>query len=328
MKIANIMFGGKRGGLEQALVDTSEALRLMGHDVTAIVRDGAAIIPQLTGNVEYINAPYAWNIFARKTLQRLLPQFDAILLHGNRASSMTRGLKKLPPIAVVAHSRFFKRPSHAKAIIALSESRARELGTQYVVPNLIRLPVFVPRNFGNPPIIGAMGRFSHEKGFDILLDALALLRDRGLTFRAVIAGTGALEPSLKAQATKLQLDTRITWAGWVNNPADFFRAIDIFCMSSRTESFPISLLEAMAHARAIVTTDCGGPSNILTDRATGIITPITAEGIANALEEVLNNPERSLSMGAAARLRAEETYALPVVAKKLDAVMRAIATIR
>lgn len=239
-----------------------------------------------------------------------------IIAHGNRAGALTAS-NRLPPVIAVAHSRFFKKRDHFAAVIALSEARAKELGMPYIIPNMVHMPNEPRTSNREPRVIGTMGRFSPEKGFDLLLDALAIVRDRGLAFRTVIGGNGALETELKAQASRLRLD--ITWPGWITDKTAFYDSIDIFCMPSRTESFPITLLEAMAHAKPIVVTDCGGPSAMIAHGKTGLLIAIDVASIADALATILADPHTSL--GSAARAEAQARYALPVVAKKLNAIV-------
>jgi glycosyltransferase involved in cell wall biosynthesis len=270
--------------------------------------------------VETLSCQHPWNFVVRRKLRRQLEDFDIVLAHGNRAGELTVG-KGFPPVIAVAHSRFFERLPHFAAVVALSEPRARELNTAHVIPNFVRLPARTERGFRSPPVIGALGRFSHEKGFDLFLDALSLLRERGQAFRAVIGGSGPLERDLKAQAQTLGLDGLLTWAGWIDDKNSFYRSIDIFCLPSRTESFSISLLEAMSEALPAVATDCGGPASIVIPQVTGIITAIDAASIAAALAKIFADPARALGMGAAARTRVEETYALSVVAKKLSTLL-------
>jgi len=134
-----------------------------------------------------------------------------------------------------------------------------------------------------------MGRLSHEKGFDLFLAALGILRAQNMPFRAVIGGDGAERERLMQQAAALKIDDAIEWLGWIHDKTEFFNRIDLYCMASRTENFPITLLESMSHSCPVVSTDCGGPSTMLEGNS-GILTPITAEGIAQGLAEALKTP--------------------------------------
>jgi glycosyltransferase involved in cell wall biosynthesis len=329
MKIGNIMLGGSRGGVEQAAVDYAIALRNSGHEVITIVRRNAAIIHVLEReNIPYIciAKPQSWNPLARWRIAHALQGCKVAFLHGNRAGEMVARYRGRKNIAV-AHSRFFEPQAHFDAVIALSKPRAAEIKTQFsgpvhTIPNMLSLPAEITRAaWRSPPVIGSMGRLSHEKGFDLFLDALAILRAKNIPFHARIGGEGKQFDALRAQAATLGIADAITWLGWVADKAEFFSNADIYCMPSRTENFPISLLEAMAHGCPAVATACGGgPAAMLAD-GHGILTPITAEGIAHGLAQALGAPAESAAMGIRGRTRVAERYAMPVVAKQLNALI-------
>lgn len=315
------MLGGKRGGIEQALVDSSEALRLQGHEVTAFIRDRAAIAPVLKQAgipFQTLYLPSRWNLFARAALACALRRYDLVLVHGNRAGQMTRGTAKLPPILAVSHSRFFTPMKHFAGIIALSADRARDLGTPYVVPNLVRLPAYTPRTEHTPPVIGALGRFSTEKGMDMLVDALHLLHQRGIAFETRIGGDGPQKKIITERIAMRGLGDKITLLDWVADKDAFYRGIDLFVLPSRSETFPITLLEAMSHACPVVATRCGGAERIMKSGLQGLLCEITAHELANALEWMVTHPAQALAMGAAGRTHAEQHYAIDVVGKKLS----------
>lgn len=332
VKIANIMMGGKVGGVEQALLDTSEALRAQGHEVTAFIRAGAALLPPLMqARIPTVSLamPYRWNLGGRFKLGQRLSTHDLILLHGNRAGELTRGLRNLPPILAVVHSRFFKPQPHFTALLALSPERAKELNTPYVAPNMVRLPAYTPRGpFRNPPVIGAMGRLSEEKGFDLLIDAFALLRQRGIAFHALIAGVGGQEATLRKRIAQHQLETTVELIGWVADKAAFFARLDMFVLSSRTENFPITLLEAMAHGCPTIATRCGGPQTIITEETNGYLTDIAAAAIAETLTHALGNETATRALGEAARTHAAQHYTMEVVGKQLSDIATKVAAAR
>lgn len=326
MKIANIMLGIGRGGIEQAAVDYCIALAALGHEVLAITRIDAAINPALRNAgipLVTIRAPQRWNLLARLRMTLALRGCDVAILHGNRAGEIVRPHRHRKTIAV-AHSRFFTPHPYFDAVIALSTPRAEEIKRHYhgpihIIPNMIDLPTTSTRApWRTPPVIGSMGRLSHEKGFDLFIEALAILHQQNIPFHAIIGGEGPKTQALKSQATASGIAKHITWAGWVADKAAFFASIDIYCLPSRTENFPITLLEAMAYGCPSIATECGGgPAAMLTNDC-GILTPITAEGIAQGLAQALSNPAHTAAMGQRARSRVEQNYATPVVAKQLN----------
>jgi glycosyltransferase involved in cell wall biosynthesis len=329
MRVLNIMLGRHRGGIEQAAVDYCAALAHAGHDVTAVLCAGAAVRPAIDAlGVRVVDIGFAreWNPLARRRMQRAFDRADVAIVHGNRAGKLTRGVNPSVPVVAVAHSRFFKMEKHFRAVIALSKKMAAERTGDvlvHLVPNLVRVPQDMTRlDFRPRPVVAAMGRFSHEKGLDVFIDAVKILRARGVPFDARIGGGGRGEKELHKQAAGAGID----FTGWVSDKTSFFAATDIYCMSSRTESFPLTLLEAMAHGVPCVATRCGGPSEIIDDGVTGYLCDIDAEALAHTLQSAIEDAPRTEALGRAGRQKALTEYDLPVVAEKLDTVLRALVT--
>jgi glycosyltransferase involved in cell wall biosynthesis len=219
---------------------------------------------------------------------------------------------------------------HFDAYIALSDKMTAELKQKtdravYLLPNMVRVPKDLQRTaFRKPPVIGRLGRLSPEKGVDLFIDALALLQKKRIPFSAIIGGSGEIESDLKAQCTARGLDEAVSFIGWVDDQRAFFDNIDIFCLPSRTESFPITLLEAMAHGVPSVSTRCGGPSEIIEEGSTGRLADISAESLAEVLQAVLSSPEEAVALGIAAKKKVENEYEFSIVSDRLDAVLKVI----
>ncbi|MDE1152390.1 MAG: glycosyltransferase [Micavibrio sp.] len=333
MRILNIMLGKKRGGLEQVAVDYCVALRSLGHEVTMAVAAGAAVLPQLKLlSIPVIEIPlaYRWNPLAGAKLRRLMGAADVSIVHGNRAGQLTAGVQGTPVIAV-AHSRFFNFYPHFSALVALSGKMAaqhKEHGVPVtVVPNFVQAPPALPPRpaFRAPPVLGTMGRFSPEKGMDMLLDAVAALKAKGTNLRLVIGGDGKGTDTLQQQAARLGIADSVTFAGWVTDKQAFFDSIDIFCLPSRAETFSVTLVEAMAQGCPVVATMCDGPSEIIRPAATGILTPIEVTAFAAAIEQLAQAPAMAAALGAAAREDVLSRFDMPVVAAKLDALLKSVA---
>lgn len=131
-------------------------------------------------------------------------------------------------------------------------------------------------------IIGSAGRLEHVKGHDILLDAMVLLpKDIYL----VIAGAGSKKEALEQQAQRLGISQRVIFLGLVDDMCRFYQSLDLFCLPSRSEGYPLSTLEAQACDIVTVTSDVGACSETLC--------PITGSVVEsnnpNALAEVLLN---------------------------------------
>lgn len=335
MRVLNIMLGGKKGGLEQAAVSYAEALRLQGHDVTTVIRRGAAITGMLHAGgfkVLPVSLPHRWNVLAMRRIRRAMRDSDVVILHGNRAADMTAGDKKgLPPVVAVVHSRFFAAAPQMDALIVLTPEMARLQAAGnlpvHIVPNPVTVPDAVSRApLRLVPVIGAMGRLSEEKGMDIFIDAIALLRARGFMVEGVIGGSGALEDALRARAASHPSlgGKAVRFAGWVADKKEFFAGIDIFCLTSRTETFALTLAEAMAHGVPSVATRCGGPAEIIEDGVNGRLAAIDAEAVAAALQALLSDAAETARLAEAGRASVAARYSLPVIGARLDAVLKSV----
>lgn len=118
------------------------------------------------------------------------------------------------------------------------------------------IEVEIPGLPANARYICAVGRFSEQKGFDILLDAFAGLNRPDL--HLVIVGEGPLRSALEARAADLGITDRVALPGFMANPQAVMARAELFVMSSRWEGLPNVLLEALAVGVPILVTDCPG----------------------------------------------------------------------
>ena len=138
------------------------------------------------------------------------------------------------------------------------------------------------------PTILAVGRLHSAKGFDILLEAFALLLPH-CHARLIILGEGPERANLEAKRDQLKLGKYVDMPGFVANPLPYMKAADIFTLSSRWEGLANVLVEALVCGATIVATDCPhGPSEILSNGHFGILTPPNDSlALANALHTAL-----------------------------------------
>lgn len=142
---------------------------------------------------------------------------------------------------------------------------------------------------GSGPHLMAVGRLVSEKGFDLLLEALARIRARHPNADLVIAGEGPLRPCLEIQSMCMGLRCAVRFVGYLEHPYELFSGADLFVLSSRNEGMPNALLEAAAAGLPLVATPASGG---LTDMLCGqpgvwITTEISAESLARSLIDAL-----------------------------------------
>lgn len=160
----------------------------------------------------------------------------------------------------------------------------------------------------------SVGRLVEKKGYDRLLDALAMLPD-GLHWRLVHIGSGECKHALRAQAERLGLSDRIDWRGAQDQATviEALRRADLFVLTSVVagdgdrDGLPNVLMEAASQRLAILSTAVSAIPEFIADGVHGLLTDGTPPAIAAALERLAADPALRLRLGEAAhaRLRAE-----------------------
>ena len=166
-----------------------------------------------------------------------------------------------------------------------------------------------PQDFPFPVFALAVGRVVQKKGFDLLLEAFALLTDLPDDCGLVIGGEGAELTSLQAQAERLGLGDRVYFPGRLNRAqvAWAMRQARCFVMPSRLEPFGIVVLEAWRAGTAVIASSIGGPPEFVEDRVTGLLVdPHDTRRLAQALGSLLTDPALAANLGRAGRQRVEE----------------------
>lgn len=176
------------------------------------------------------------------------------------------------------------------------------------------------------PVVGSVGCLAPRKDYATLLEALALVRDRGRSYRAVLVGDGPERGRLEARASALGLGDRVRFLGERTDVERLLPAFDVFVLSSREEGIPNALLEAMAAGRASVATAVGGTPEVLTHGETGwLVPPGSPEALARALDEAFADPGERARRGAAARRAARENLSLDAMTRRHEALYRRLA---
>jgi glycosyltransferase involved in cell wall biosynthesis len=142
------------------------------------------------------------------------------------------------------------------------------------------------------------------KGLDVFLEVAALLKQRsqGIRFFLVGALDHGRGVEMLSQRAALGLTNDVIVTGFRSDVERAHAAFDVYALTSRSEGFSISLIEAMASKRAVVATRCGGPEEILDDGVTGLLVENgSAEAIAGAIQRLRGSAEERERLGAAAR---------------------------
>jgi len=171
--------------------------------------------------------------------------------------------------------------------------------------------------------VGTMSRLSPEKGLEYLLRATALLRDRGTDVDVVVAGEGPSRDELKALATALKLDERVTFPGEVGHEdvPGVLAGLDIFAMPSTWEGFGVSALEASAMKLPVVASDIHGIPDVAIDGETGLLVPpADPAALADAIERLARDEGLRQRMGEAGRAYVAREYRWEDNARLMEAL--------
>ncbi len=283
---------------------------------------------------------------AAKELTRILQEndVDLVLLHGHKARMvcwLSRGKNRIPVIGVsrgwtsenwkiALYNRLdqwlLRRMNHVVCVSQGQANKVLESGVPKervsVIRNAIRTERFdrtpdpddhgkLEAMFPKPPqyLIADAGRFSPEKGFDILLSALARLRRENLSVGLVLFGDGFLRESLERQAEALGISDSVVFPGFTKELDRWMPHFDLFVQSSLSEGLPNVLLEAMGARTAVVATTVGGTAEVVQHGVTGLLVPSNRpKRLAAAVRELLEDEPRRHKMGEAGRRRVEEHF--------------------
>ena len=149
----------------------------------------------------------------------------------------------------------------------------------------------------------AMGRLSHEKGFDLLLEAWSLAIKRLPDWSLRIVGDGKMRDELVHLASTLGIEDHVTFAPFSDDPFSLFSRCGVFVLSSRFEGLPFVLIEAMTCGTACVSFDCpNGPREVIQNGVNGVLVPAEDVGaLANAMVKLGQNPALRERLGDEAR---------------------------
>jgi glycosyltransferase involved in cell wall biosynthesis len=161
-------------------------------------------------------------------------------------------------------------------------------------------------------IVGAAGRLSKEKGFDVFLEAAAIVCRQRSDVGFVLFGDGPMRPTLERRLDELALRGRFVLAGFRTDLDGLLPGLDLAVLSSHTEGLPVAVLEAQAAGVAVVATAVGGTPEVIRDGETGwLVPPARPPALAGKISHALANDEQRRALGRAGRqrVRDEHTFA-------------------
>jgi glycosyltransferase involved in cell wall biosynthesis len=211
-------------------------------------------------------------------LRPLFPSKTRILIRQNGTVSSALTSRQLPFYTRLLYRLLYR---HADWVICQSHSMAQDLRKQTGTPrtklavllnpvdvdSIRRVASSAQSQWSGPgPHLLAVGRLSSEKGFEMLLHALAALKLRYPGADLTILGAGPQEAALRAQCEAMRIDAAVRLPGHVEDPAAYFPGASVFVLSSQHEGLPNALLEAAAAGLPLIALPAsGGIVNLIGD---------------------------------------------------------------
>lgn len=340
-----------RGGAEQQLLTILPALQDLGCQAElAVMRPPYDLQPELEAAgipVHHLPAGHKWNLPCRaRVLARLAAARKTDVLHAHLyfpavTLATCRLLRMHPgPAFVTFHNLAYGGANRAgpgmwaKRRIASTLYRkgldqtlavSRAVAEHYHQALGIRMPVVLHNALTLPPLpaqpphrevlrLVVPGRLVREKGHEVLIQALTRVKT---PVEVVFAGGGPLQEHLSRRAPTIRITGTLTHDQMMTQIAE----ADLVVLPSRFEGFGLTALEAMALARPVIATRIGGLPEVL-GQAGVLIPGGDPVALADAIDALLQDPERRISLGQAGRQRAQDQFSAPVIAARLMSMYR------
>jgi glycosyltransferase involved in cell wall biosynthesis len=300
MRLMQAMAGAPHGGAEAFFVRLALALRRAGDEQLLLIRENAERAAALRGGgIEPLQLPFGgrFDLATRLGFRRAIARYrpGLVLTWMNRATTLCpRGdFVHVARLGGYYDLKYYRRCDHLIAntrdIAAYLLRAGWRQDSVHYQPNFVaaaRATSVARASLATPedvPLAQAMGRLHHNKAFDMLLTALALVPEMHLW----LAGEGELSEVLERQARSLGVASRVRFLGWREDTAALLAAADFLVCPSRHEPLGNVVIEAWAAGRAVVATASDGPRALISDDETGLLVPIDdARALAAALGRV------------------------------------------
>jgi len=197
-------------------------------------------------------------------------------------NALERFLLKRADIAVAVSPPLFD------TLTALRSAPKRRQNT-HLVFNAIDLQEPTGRALSEDTLtLGVIGRFSPEKGQDVMLDALPAVLAQHPKLKLRIIGDGQERPTLEARAAHLGVIDQVEFTGWRSDMPQQYAQLDALVLSSRSEGLPFAVLEAMSYGLPVIATRVGAIAHVIEDGQTGwIVEPGDPKALADGINEAL-----------------------------------------
>jgi glycosyltransferase involved in cell wall biosynthesis len=354
MRILQVCSVTTFGGGERHLADLSRALADLGHEVYAASVPGSQLWSELsflnnTRTLALSRGNYVKNLTGLAAFVRS-HGIEIVHAHAARDYHLAAMAVKLAPRArlvltrhVLFPLRRINRPllKRVDGVIAVSRAVAESLRRNGVIDSAKitvvhngidthRFNGSVARSGELPIVVGTVGHLAPIKGHDIFLRAAALISAHRPEVRFTVIGEDKSPQmdhrrSLENLVAELGLSGIVTMPGWRDDMPALLSSLTLFVSAARSEPFGLAIVEAMAAGLPVVAAVSEGAMEIIEDGFSGKLVPTDdPEALAQAINDLLDNPLERLRLGHNAQLAARERYSLARMACDTEQVYREV----
>ena len=359
MKILHISSAKTFGGGERHFVDLTRGLVERGHEVFAALRPTNEWQSRLDfippENILHVSIRNSFGMFSAKKIARFVRANNIDIVHAHVGrdyipASIACRIAKNAKFVLTRHVLFPMKPFHRFAIQnidrAIAVSSAVQSNLEKIFPKekvkliangidtIIRSEEVrktlseefrLSHNIAfDAQIIGIVGELKVLKGQrDFVLAAQIIAQKFPDAFFLIVGKDNSSNQKFRQELKRLvkifRLEERFLFLDWIEDTAPLFAALDIFVSASHSESFGLSILEAMASKCAIVATETEGAKELLQNNETARLFPIKSLiELASAIEELLSNKEKRLLLGENAHIFAKKQFSLSKMIEETD----------
>lgn len=316
-RVLQALAGAAHGGAEAFFVRLALALARAGLEQKIVLRPDTARVERFrAAGIEPVELPFGgpFDIRTRPAFARTIAAFRPriVVTWMNRA---TRFCPKGDFVHVARLGgyydlRYYRGCDHlignTEDIVAYLVRSGWPADRAHYLPNFVDATPAAPApraSLATPadaPVVLALGRLHPNKGFDVLIDALAAVPDAILW----LAGEGPEREALATRSSAAGVAGRVRFLGWREDVAALLAAATVFVCPSRHEPLGNVVLEAWAHGAPVVAAASEGPAALISDGEDGLLVPVDdAPALAAALDRALGDASLRARLAAAGRAR-------------------------
>tara|TARA_B100000989_G_scaffold62274_1_gene42962 strand:- start:3274 stop:4299 length:1026 start_codon:yes stop_codon:yes gene_type:complete len=329
-RLLQVMAGARNGGAELFFSRLAIALSEIEYSQKVVIRKNKERFQQLKeGDVDVTEMRFGGplDFLTSYKLRKLAADYQPEVV----LTWMTRATQKLPKGAFKHVARlggYYNLQKYRKCDYLIGNTQTIiNYMTQHGWPSdkIIYIPNFVDERKGSPlersmfdtptgfPIILALGRFHKNKGFDVLLEALASIPDVFLW----LAGDGAQKQTLVRIADNLKISNRVRFLGWRSDTANLLAAADALICPSRHEPLGNVILEAWAQGKPVIAASSDGPKELITSGKNGFLCEIdNPTNLADKVKMLLADANLAEELASEGRQTYERNFSKKIIVKQ------------